>query len=278
MKHKGLFTIFTMAIFAMLLTGCVNIRQEIWLNADYSGKVSLEVSVSEALMTAAQAVDSTIGTSLNPRTQADQDFGANPYVQNYTFQDYGDGTNHFYTTTFEVVDFKALLETTHNDLLDIQLGELENGSLVYSQRLVYNTGAESITATSEILKRAYEAAKASAMKNATWQVTLHLPNVISTNGTQSENVDGILWSYPMSMVASANPALELKAEYRKPLIPTRLSGAAWFPWTLGGVGVVVVGVILALVLASAARKRKVAAASALSGSDFDFNQTDDFNL
>lgn len=275
MKHKGLFTILTLAMFAMLLAGCVNIRQEIWVNADYTGKVSLEMSISEALITAANAIDGTIGTTLDPRTQADQDFGANQFVQNYSYQDYSDGTNHFYTTTFDIIDYKAFLETVNNDLMDITLSELENGNLGYSQMLVYNTGVEEFTSSSEILKKAFEAAKASAMKNTSWQVTLHLPNVISTNGTQPENVEGILWSYPMSTVASANPPLELKAEYRKPVIPTSISGAAWFPWTIGGVVVLIVGVALALILTSAARRRKASTGSAPA--DFDFDKTDDFN-
>jgi hypothetical protein len=274
MKHKGLFTILTLAMFAILLTGCVNIRQEIWVNADYTGKVSLEMSISEALITAANAIDGTIGTSLDPRTQADQDFGANQFVQNYAYQDYSDGTNHFFTTTFEIIDFKAFLETVNNDLVDITLSELENGNLGYSQMLVYNTGVEEFTTSSDILKKAYEAAKASAMKSTTWQVILHLPNVVSTNGTQSENVEGILWSYPMSTVASANPPLELKAEYRKPVIPTSISGAAWFPWAIGGVCLLIVGVVLILILSTAARKRKQATGSAPA--DFDFDKTDDF--
>jgi hypothetical protein len=78
----------------------------------------------------------------------------------------------------------------------------------------------------------------------------------------------------MSTVASANPPLELKAEYRKPVIPTNISGAAWFPWTIGGVGVLIVGVVLTLILTSAARKRKQATGSAPA--DFDFDKTDDF--
>ena len=244
MKHKGLFTVILLLVFSLALTGCANIREEIWIEADYTGKVTLEMSVSEALITAANALDSTLGTTLDPRSKADQDFGNNQFVQNYTFQDYSDGTNHYYTTTFDVVDFKAFLETLNNELLDISLGELENGNLGYSQKLAYSTGLEEFTSSSEILKKAFEAAKASAMKSTTWQVTLHLPNVITTNGTQSENVEGILWSYPMSAVASANPPLELTAEYRKPLVPTEISGAAWFPWTVGGVGLLIVGGIL----------------------------------
>jgi uncharacterized membrane protein len=274
MKHKGLFTVIFLLVFSLALTGCANIREEIWIEADYTGKVTLEMSVSEALITAANALDSTLGTTLDPRSKADQDFGNNQFVQNYTFQDYSDGTNHYYTTTFDVVDFKAFLETLNNELLDISLGELENGNLGYSQKLAYSTGLEEFTSSSEILKKAFEAAKASAMKSTTWQVTLHLPNVITTNGTQSENVEGILWSYPMSAVASANPPLELTAEYRKPLVPTEISGAAWFPWTVGGVGLLIVGGILTGVLVSAARKRKAAAASA---TDFEFNQPDDFS-
>ncbi len=274
MKHKGLFTVLILALFALLLAGCVNIREEFWINADYSGKVSLEMSISEALITAANTIDSTVGTTLDPRSKADQDFGGNQFVQNYSFQDYSDGTNHYYTTTFDVIDFKAFLETVNNDLVDITLAELENGNLGYSQTLVYNTGLEEFTSSSEILKKAFEAAKASAMKNTSWQVTLHLPNVVSTNGTQSENVEGILWSYPMSAVASANPPLKLIAEYRKPFLPTSLTKAPWFPWTVGGVGLLIVAVLI-VVLTSAARKRKAAAAS--SSSDFDFNQPDDFS-
>lgn len=275
MKHKGLFTILTLAFLAVLLTGCVNIREEIWLNADYSGKVTLEMSVSEALITAANAIDGTIGTSLDPRTKADQDFGANQFVQNYAYQDYSDGTNHFYTTSFDVIDFKAFLQTVNNDLVRITLGEQEDGNLTYSQNLVYTTGLEEVATSNEILKKAFDAAKASAMKSATWQVTLHLPNVVSTNGIQSDGVDGIIWSYPMSTVASANPPLVLQAEYRKPLIPTKISGAAWFPWTIGGIALLIVAGVLILILTSAARKRKAAASST---SDFDLSQPDDFNL
>lgn len=275
MKQKGLFTILTLAVLTMLLAGCVNIRQEIWLNADYSGKVSLEINVSEALITAANAIDGTIGTSLDPRTKADQDFGANQFVQNYAYQDYSDGTNHFYTTTFDVIDFKAFLQTVNNDLVRITLGEQEDGNLTYSQNLVYTTGLEDLTTSNEILKKAFEAAKASAMKSATWQVTLHLPNVVSTNGIQSDEVDGIIWSYPMSTVASANPPLVLQAEYRKPFIPTKISGASWFPWTIGGIALLIVAGVLILILTSAARKRKAAASST---SDFDLSQPDDFNL
>jgi len=275
MKHKSLYTVLTLVLFAMLLAGCVDIREEIWVNADNTGQVKLQVGVSEALITAASALDSTVGTTLDPRATADKDFAANQFVQNYTYQDSTDGTTHFYTTSFDVTDLKAFLGTTQNDLLKIQLSELANGNLGYSQTLAYNTGLEEFTSSSEVLTRAYEAIKASAMKKTTWQVTLHLPNVVTTNGTLSEETKAIVWSYPMSTVASANPPIQLTAEYKKPLIPTSISKAAWFPWALGGAGVVLVGIIATIVITALARRNRPQPPS--SGGDYDFSSPNDFS-
>ena len=222
-------TLFLALAVLFLTAGCFRVDQELWHNADGTGKVHFDVSVDQFFLEMAsggQALPHLFQTWQGLEEEEDSNYSA------ITLSDALNEENHNYTADVEIKDFSRLGEL-RRETLDFSVEEQENGSLRFSQRLDFR-----LTAASPDEMQTVDMLLDGLGEDA-YTVKLHVPRVLSAdpravvdtkNGTVS-------WSVPMSELVTAEEPLEIWAEYR-------LSrGIPWWVWVL--VGVVVLGALVA---------------------------------
>ena len=207
-----------LALLALLLSGCINITQEYWVNGDGSAKVSLDVGLSQALMAMGSAAATSTsgndnGTSAPPSNPLDDlrktYSGSNPHIKNVQVREYKDSTLQHFAVTFDVNDFEDFLKNqdTSDTQFDITLTHQADGTILFTQLTDLNTGNQSQTQGLD------PSSMQSVFKDMYWTVTVHVPQVVSTNGTKLDN-GTVQWKIPMADVFSGKAPAQLTVVYK----------------------------------------------------------------
>lgn len=233
MKAKRWVVIMVILSMALLLSGCINIAQEYWLNADGSAKISIDMGVSESLLSMSG------GTSSSPLDQmkADLDSKTNPLIKNVQGREYTEKDMRHYAVTFEVTkfdEFVAQQKKSGDETFDITLEKKSNGNIVFKQTLKMDSSNTGMTGTDA---KQLE----SAFKDMYWSVVVHVPEVVSTDGTKKDG-GTVEWKIPMAEIFSGKTNRVLTVEYN----PAGNAGVG------GSTALIIVLVVLALLIVAAA--------------------------
>jgi hypothetical protein len=227
-----------------LLSGCINMKQEMWFNPDGSGKISIDIGMAESFL----SMMGSGGTTSTPLDDFKKTYDASkdPNIKNVTPKEYTDKDMRHYSVSFDVTDMKKYIESgsgSTDGSMDIKLATLANGNVTYTQKL-----AMSGASTGDLSSTGMDAKQLeSAFKDMYWTVIIHTPQVVNwdknKNGKQPDG-GTVQWDIPMSQVFTSTDALSLSLEYN----PKGSVG----PFSGGSSTVVIIVVIVVLALLVAA--------------------------
>jgi hypothetical protein len=220
-----------LALALLFLTpGCFQVRQELWHNADGSGKVSIDVGISETFLQLAGG-----GQPLPHIFQTWQAL-VEPAGSNYAnivLEDALLDKDHTYSVDMDLKDFSRLGEL-RRESLDFSVETLENGNLRFSQRLDFRLDASDPNQV-ETLN-----ALLAGLGTDSYVVRLHVPRLISAD--DQANLDlktGLVeWSLPVSSLLTAQQPVEIWAEYR-----LNRGLPLWFWLLLGALALTLAGLV-----------------------------------
>lgn len=217
MKRATCLLILSLALL-LLTAGCFQIDQELWHNADGSGKASFNVSVSDQFLQLAS------GGQVLPHlfeTWNGLEAVENSNYANIALDEALNGDDHRYSATVDFKDFSRLAEL-QRETLDFRIEEQENGNLRFTQVLDYrlDTSEPGAAETMELL--------VTELGDDAYTVRLHVPNLLTSDsrGILDAKAGVVEWKIPMSELFSAQQPVEIWAEYR-------LSrGLPWWVWVV----------------------------------------------
>jgi len=143
----------------LLLTGCVSMKQEIWLHGDGSGTVLMEIAIE---MNAPSGMEHPFA-AVEGLDQVD------PNLRNIKLGERRDGESVHYTLEFDVLDWRAFATAPHKDLFPVELVQLDNGNWRWTQQVVREPNPK--RAEDEMF-----------YAGEFFDITIHAPNVVSTDG------------------------------------------------------------------------------------------------
>ena len=225
-------TILFLALAVLFLTpGCFQVQQELWHNTDGSGKVAVNVAISETFLQLAGG-----GQPLPHIFQTWQELGeaADSNYANIVLNDSLLDKDHNYSVEMDLKDFSRLGEL-RRESLDFSVEKLENGNLRFSERLDFRLDASDPNQV-ETLN-----ALLAGLGEDAYTVRLHVPHAISAD--DRANLDpktGLVeWNLPVSSLISAQQPVEIWAEYR-----LNRGLPLWFWLLLGGLALIVIGLVV----------------------------------
>jgi hypothetical protein len=238
MKKNRLILIGMLILLTFLLSGCLSITQEIWVNADGSGKIKIDMGLGEIFF---QMGDSSTS---NPLEDMKTSFQAETGTKNLKVSEYTDDKAQMrhVVIEFEVdnVEQYMLQSASQNSTMGapMTLEKLANGNYLLKQTISNpspdTTGGEMDQATKDMM--------ADYFKDVYWTVTVHVPSIVSTNGTQSGQT--VEWKIPMGDLFLGGKTEDLSLEYS--LTPAASTG--WLLYVIIGAVVVLLVIILVVIL------------------------------
>jgi hypothetical protein len=223
-------------VMGIMCTGCLELTQEIWVNADGSGRMKLDISLPQGLMAMAAEAE---GGNPFAENQAEYDqLKAHPEqvpnLRSLDHSEYVEGEFHHFVIELEVEDVTLLPETmealqARTSVADEDSGEtgeiaspndmrlerLGRDRMLFVQTLV-DESMVSATGTAEPGMEEMEAASqaflASMFAGKFYTVRVHAPRISSANGTVDEAAQTAEWKIPLGDVMSQQAPRELRAE------------------------------------------------------------------
>jgi hypothetical protein len=233
-------------VVVLALSGCINFKEELWFNADGTGKFSIDIGMSQSL------IDMAKGSGSDPFEDFKKEFEAkDPLVKNVSGKEYSDKVGgqdmKHYVITAEITDMFKYMEQqskNSNETMNITVKKLENGNFSFTQNLAM--GDNSGLPTSGVDAKSLQ----SFLKDMYWTVVVHVPSVVSADKTAKVSGGTVEWAIPIGDVMAATKPIELKLEYSP-------KGGGDFPtWIIFViVGVVVVALIVVGVLLFLRRRK-----------------------
>ena len=206
MKLNRWIPISALILFALLLGGCINIQQEYWLYEDGSAKVSMDIGMSQALLS--MGATSGSDTTTNPFDDLKSEFNdSNPNIKNVKVREYSENDLQHFEVTFEVPDFEKFLaeEASQGSEFDITLTRTPDDSILFKQTTQLDSGGMGSDMDVESMGPVF--------KDMYWSVIVHVPQVISTNGERLDN-STVQWKIPMADIFSGKAPGELTMVYK----------------------------------------------------------------
>ena len=247
---------------SLFFAGCFEILEEVWINNDGSGRIKIDIGISEAMMSMG-----TSDSSANTFADLDKDFQKtkeevekNPKIKRVDFKQYSDGGMKHFAFDVEVRDLSALndfqkivyssekkdtaKEASAEQGMPLENSELtiekQNGKIVFVRRIGQKPATEdtSTSAEGDSAGKAFEdmgKAMAGAMfGNFSYTVRLHADNISSTNGKLDDQKKTVEWKIPLGELMTGKHR-ELRAE----IVPAGGNMVMWIVAALVILGVVV---------------------------------------
>lgn len=220
----------------LILSGCFEMSEEIWISTDGSGRIKEDFIISDALLGLAQgrSQDDLIGRVRERYEEAKKDLEKNSFVKRVEFREYSEGGMHHFSLDVTVRQFQNLNEIQKKippyiedsgEESDFRIEKLPSGNISFRQKFgespAESTEAEADTSErNPWLKFGEFMAKASistAFGNRYFTVRLHAPKIVSTNGNLDDRMQTAEWKLALVDLLSENPyEQELKAEMHPP--------------------------------------------------------------
>lgn len=232
----------------LLLTGCFEFSEEIWISEDGSGRMKLDIGIGDMLT---KLVRESGGTS--PIEQLKKGFqdlqaqlAANPKITKIAYDEYDFGTMNHIVLDLEVTDARLLTELNQKLMAQqrtqsrrfeftesvLEIAKLENGHLGFYQKFggVHKKDeTEETDPASEVIGK-YGEKFGKAMANSVLgdkfiSVKVHAPAISATNGRLDSNQQSVEWRIPvLDVVGETSVAHELTAEIILPFNKLLLTG------------------------------------------------------
>lgn len=242
MKAKRFLMLGALLALALALSGCLNISQEMWVNPDGSGKMKIDMGLGEIFFQFGGDAEAS------PFEDLKATFKEAPGIKNMTVREYNDSNAQMRHLVIEfdvdnIYDYFTTQAAAAGGTLgsDMKLEQLANGNFRITQKLANPSQDEApLDDASKDMMRDY-------FKNMYWQVIIHVPTVVNTNGNRSGNT--VEWKVPMADLFLEGKLVDVDLEYN--LTPS----AGEFPWLIIVIVVAVLAVIALVVLLLSGRKK-----------------------
>ncbi len=229
----------------LLLSGCFQVTEEYWVNADGSGKMHFELGVSEALL--AMGENSSVdGSQLFTEQGLD---AQNPYLKNVKTSESSDNGMRTYIIDADVTDFSKVFETgSEPSGFQVQVEKLDNGNYLFKRTMDLATLNAGQDASLNAEGTDMTGLVAAMFSDKYWVIRLHVNNVVNTNGTLDKEKQLVEWKIPLSQVISGKDTIEMTAEVSM--------GSPILQYVLIGVGVLLlIGVVVGVLLVRRSRAK-----------------------
>lgn len=214
---------------AILLTGCFDMTQEIWIYANGSGKVSIDIGIEKSFATGLSASGDPFG-SFNMET-------ANGSLSEYDSED----MHHFVATT-TYTDLNTLITSLQNDetgSTSVNFYQAENGNFILRQTVNFGGMAsqqgldtESIGMMNSMLNGKY------------FTVRIHVPNVVNSNGAINRLTNTVEWRIPIAEMYITQ-SMDMYLEYNNQTGPL---GLPILVWIIIGAGIILLLLVVGIML------------------------------
>ena len=265
-----------LALILAVMPGCFDLTEEVWINKDYSGRVKMDMGVSEPLLLmASDGSGSGIEGLRAEYQQMQRELEAKPNVSAARYEEYEQDDVRHFVLDVELEDVRdaeaglvAIFERTASVTMlggndenmpesTVRLERTDNGNILFSQllsahRTEFAEGMRRMQAARREMggygmeqvygdmERGLGAGMLSSMfGNQYIRVTLHAPDLVVSNGTMNAERDAVTWKVSLVTLLTRDPfQQDLRAEFRPPT-----------PLILRLLPVVAVGVVLAVLFA-----------------------------
>ncbi len=191
-------------LLVILLVGCIEMSEEIWLNSDTSGRLKIDIGLSERIIGFAEAWkninnDDSFSSEVPNLSRIEEELFPQSNLQHVVVQEYSDsGTRHF-LIDLTAKDFHDLPELSENIWPNssqrntpqflFSLKDMGQGVLLFQQ----NTGGKVQSGK----------AMGKALLNLVFEedgisVVLHAPHINSSNGQVSDDRQVATWKIWLS--------------------------------------------------------------------------------
>jgi hypothetical protein len=205
---------FWLSLLALLaLGGCINLKQELWLNADGSGKMTVDMGVSKSFLEVLSNSGTSDGRSPFQALKDQYEGSADPLVKNLSPRQYTENEMEHYAVSFEVTDMRQYIEQqaarSQGGIADLSLKKLENGNLEFAQ--VLDPGGQAAGLAGLDLSQV-----GTLFKDQYWIVVLHASGAVRVDPTGSIQDDGatVEWKIPIAQLAASKTPIRLTAELK----------------------------------------------------------------
>jgi hypothetical protein len=251
-----------LALLALLtLTGCLDILEEIWIQADGSARVTIDIAVPKSLLDLLKAKEKEPFADLRAKAQAaEAELKKDPDVVKFEFREFDDGGQYHLIYELTVKDATKLGEVQSRAMaraaesrkgadakdFGFHIERTSGGQYVFTQRLGEpKAGTEDGESPEDAVKSKLAQQMAQAMfANNYFTVRVHGPAILETNGRLNEQKDMVEWKYNLAALMGGAEKTELRAVVQ--------AAPPYWLWA------VVLGIplaVLSLAVAAARRKR-----------------------
>ena len=210
---KNKFNIISCLLFGLMilvLSGCFQMTQEYWHYSDGTGKIFMDMSISEELL----KMGGSGATTTNPFADWDKPDNAikkDPNIEKITVKEFSKDGEHHFTAELELKSFEAAVNSLKKPEsgLDMNFSKLPNGNYKFSQVIKPGTGMNQPSDSGG------EATTAKLFADKYWTIRLHIPSMVDSDPTAKYNkgTNTIEWKMPMEDLMKQKENTELWAEY-----------------------------------------------------------------
>lgn len=248
MKLARLFT----ALAALVLGGCIEITQEVWINGDGSGRMTMDLGLSEQLLSmAGSGGEDPLAKFREQAKKTKAELQKDPNVSSVAITERKEGGDQHFVYDVQVKDVTRLRDVESRlsssgplgedgkvrDKGEFKIEKQPNGRLLFLMRLQTPKQDGKGGKQADALARGMAAAM---FGNRAVTIRLHAPKIADTNGTLDDQKTTVEWRIPLVDLISEKAGRELRAEVEMP------SGVPWLWIALAG-GAIGIGCLLVTV-------------------------------
>ncbi len=199
--ERRMYALLAAAVLALIVTGCFDYREEIWLNKDLSGRIKMHFVVPEFFVTMSEQAGrtDTIFSAEGIRNR----FGAVPGITVVSAESDTSDANRVIDFELEFDSLEAFERISNakketNFLGEITINRTEKGNVSFSRTIsLADSLMQSVTMYDEMLNKRF------------WVTRIHFPgHVLSTNAPDS-NVDPetgntVTWAYSIAVLTKGH--------------------------------------------------------------------------
>jgi len=226
---KKIFQLSFLAV-SLLLSGCFDITQDMWINGDGSGRMRYQLGINEQLANLSSEADICSGFYQDKNT-----LETYPGVQSVSYDSKHEGGIRYCIVDVHVKHFSDLVQLQTHVLKDSlparHQAEFQTGMELIDKddgtgnfRLYVENSARHADNKDQLKAHAEHFANvlmAQVMSGRYWTVTLHANEILTTNGEQLEEGKVIQWKVPMY-------DLMMDMNYSKEMLATFDLGWPWY--------------------------------------------------
>ncbi len=190
----------------VLLSGCVDITQELTINSDGSGSISIDQGISKSVLD----MGGDQGSVFNDLKKLETDLRADSTFKNIRVEEYTQDEMVHYKLSADFTNLDAMIKAFGQANLGtpVSLEKLDNGNYRFRQEISpANLGGESMNANDQASKEMVK----SLFKDRFWTLRITVPNIVSTNGQRNGNQ--VEWKIPLADLMTSSEASVMELEF-----------------------------------------------------------------